>query len=124
MFGAIIPIIVTLYGYTALYVSSEIGKTKSIGDLYKYVKDKESISNQVWVHIGDSLKGDMISPRKQGIKAIKIPRYQANTLYIHPNSNSFDYSQLWAFINNHSKYRKDHIERIGYEISRSNYKIS
>lgn len=104
------------HGYTALYVSSEIGKTKSIGDLYKYVKDKESISNQVWVHIGDSLKGDMISPRKQGIKAIKIPRYQANTLYIHPNSNSFDYSQLWAFINNHSKYRTDHIERIGYEI--------
>lgn len=41
-----------------LYLSSSIGKTKSTGDLYKYVLDDLSIDASEMIHIGDNYQSD------------------------------------------------------------------
>jgi len=50
-----------------LYVSSEIMKTKGFGDLYSYVMEKEKISAEEWVHVGDNQHSDVSVPEKMGI---------------------------------------------------------
>lgn len=41
-----------------LYLSSSIGKTKSTGDLYRYVLDEEGIEASELIHIGDNYQSD------------------------------------------------------------------
>ena len=52
-----------------IYVSSEIGKTKASGSLYKHVLDQEAVSPLEIKHIGDNLKSDYSVPRSLGIQA-------------------------------------------------------
>lgn len=53
--------------YLDLFVSSEIGKTKSSGNLYKYLQTKFTLKK----HLGDNEISDFKVPRKLGIKAEK-----------------------------------------------------
>lgn len=104
-------------GYSALFVSSDEQKTKSSGSLFDYIKQKEHIEGENWIHIGDSLKGDVISPRKHGIRSLKIPRYKNSLQYLNKVDNqSFDYVQLRTFINGRLATVSDDIEKLGYEI--------
>lgn len=52
-----------------IYVSSEVGVTKSSGRLFKYVAEKENASFNEWVHIGDNVYSDFQRPKKLGINA-------------------------------------------------------
>lgn len=52
-----------------LYVSCNIGYTKSSGKLYEYVKDTEHIDYCDWTHIGDNSVSDVSIPELLGIKA-------------------------------------------------------
>jgi len=52
-----------------IYVSSEFNASKSSGELYKIVKEKENIDFKNQVHFGDNEKADYITPKKLGIKA-------------------------------------------------------
>lgn len=56
----------------ALYVSNELQKTKSSGELFKFIAKKESLNIKKWQHYGDNLKSDVIIPRKLGIKSTLI----------------------------------------------------
>ncbi|MCT3541026.1 hypothetical protein EFS45_09340 [Lactobacillus crispatus] len=58
-------------GYDSLYVSSEIGLTKSTGDLYKFILSKEKVPKNKILHIGNNIKSDFLIPKKLGIKAYK-----------------------------------------------------
>lgn len=55
-----------------LYVSNEIKKTKSSGELFKYIAEKENLCFTKWHHYGDNLKSDVITPRKYGITSTQI----------------------------------------------------
>lgn len=67
----------------SLYVSCEYGKTKSSGDLYDYIAEKEQISFHNWYHYGDNKLSDFDVPQQKGIKA---------TLIAH---KSLPYQTLW-----------------------------
>ena len=56
----------------AIYVSCEEGKTKSSGELYKHIEEKEGISCQDWEHYGDNVHSDILMAQKYGIKTHQI----------------------------------------------------
>lgn len=56
-----------------LYVSSNIGKSKSTGNLFKAVGEINNIKFKNWVHIGDNLMSDYLIPRKLGITSVYLP---------------------------------------------------
>lgn len=55
--------------YDNLFLSSEIGKTKYSGNLYRYILEKEKVKPEKWLHIGDHLDSDAKMPRMLGITA-------------------------------------------------------
>lgn len=67
----------------SIYVSNEIGLTKSSGDLYDYIKEKEDIQSKDWIHYGDNKNSDYLIPKKKGIKSHLI------------ESNLNRYEQSW-----------------------------
>lgn len=63
-------------GYDAshLYVSGAVGRTKREGGLFIYVQKTEDLTSDGWLHIGDSIPGDYLSPKRLGIKTALIDR--------------------------------------------------
>ncbi|MBU2977953.1 hypothetical protein [Alteromonas sp. C1M14] len=57
-----------------LFVSSEFGKTKHSGSLFRLLAKTQAWSFSRWLHIGDNEKADVSSPHAMGIQ----------TLYFHP----------------------------------------
>jgi predicted HAD superfamily hydrolase len=55
-----------------LYVSQEIGLTKSTGKLFDYVKEKEGTDFAQIRHYGDNLYADLQIPRSKGIRAYLV----------------------------------------------------
>ena len=57
-----------------IYVSSELKKTKSTGNLYKLIKEKEQIEYTDWLHKGDNKYADikMANPAKNRYRAARI----------------------------------------------------
>jgi predicted HAD superfamily hydrolase len=62
-----------------LFVSSEYGKRKSTGSLYKMISDKKQVSFKNWTHFGDNRWSDIKIPKKLGINAKRI--YHKQTFY-------------------------------------------
>ena len=56
--------------WDGLYLSSREGVTKASGELYRYVMERERITDKKrWVHFGDNLRSDYLRPRSMGIDA-------------------------------------------------------
>ena len=68
-----------------LYLSSEIGLSKASGDLFKYVRSKEAISFEHWIHFGDNYKSDYKIPQKLGITAKWLEPAATNGFYKYLN---------------------------------------
>lgn len=60
-----------------IFVSSEIKKTKSTGNLYDHILKKLHIKTSQWQHTGDNLLSDYRIPRSKGIKS-KIIKNEYN----------------------------------------------
>lgn len=54
----------------SVFVSSDIGLTKSSGHLYDYIKEKLNIDHKKWIHKGDNYHSDYLIAQKKGIKAV------------------------------------------------------
>lgn len=52
----------------SLYVSCMVGKRKSDGSLYEYVKKTENLNYSQWHHYGDNRQSDILMPKHYGIK--------------------------------------------------------
>ncbi|HAB65761.1 MAG TPA: hypothetical protein DCE23_00190 [Firmicutes bacterium] len=63
-----------------IYLSSEIKKTKSTGDLFDYVIKDLEISAKEIVHIGDNKLSDYKIPSKKGINAVHF--YKATDVFL------------------------------------------
>lgn len=50
-----------------IYVSSEYLKTKSNGELYRLIHEKENIEYSEWIHTGDNFHSDISVPKSFGI---------------------------------------------------------
>lgn len=60
-------------GYSAwkrLYISAEEHGNKAHGTLFDIVLHEEHLKPEKLVHIGDSLRGDYLTPKRKGIRAI------------------------------------------------------
>ena len=101
-------------GYKKLYLSSMINKTKSSGDLFKYVIQDLSINKNEIIHIGDSLNADYKSPRKLGISAVHIPTYTPKSKF-HLDGLEINKNILNAFLDNTSPAKEEAYYKFGYE---------
>lgn len=107
-------------GYTTgrLYVSSESGLTKRSGALFSYVKKQEGLNGRNWLHIGDSVSSDYLSPKRGHICSVLIdrePRYNEvvdSKVY----RSSADYRQLTHFVGSRVDQFSDLYERVGYAV--------
>lgn len=52
-----------------LYISGEVGKAKTTGHLYDYIKKEQHIDYKHWTHQGDNYHSDYLVPRNKGITA-------------------------------------------------------
>ena len=59
-----------IFNNIKIYVSCELEKTKSSGNMYKLVKEFEMINYTDWLHIGDNLHSDIYSANKLSINTI------------------------------------------------------
>lgn len=110
-------------GYTKpkeLYVSCEYGKNKSSGSIYSELK--QNAVEKKWLHIGDSIKGDYIMARTNGMSSFLLDReitrpkfFPKQMYYDNPDKYLF-YGYLKSFIQNHEQKDFDDYERMGYEI--------
>lgn len=79
--------------YDKLYLSNEVGLTKSSGELYKYICKKEKTKPENVVHIGDNWHSDIEQARKCGLKAFHLPK----TVDMFSNANSGIYSGQYYY---------------------------
>ena len=64
-------------GYTLVdevYVSCEVNKTKSSGELFKHICFENGVKEYEILHIGDNHKSDYEIPKKMGLKSFFFPR--------------------------------------------------
>lgn len=112
-------------GYKRIFISSEVGKTKRTGELYKIVinelyKDGIIAKAHDIIHIGDNFKSDYMRPKQFGIRSIHIPKNSYNTFILYPGKPLTDvqkkeYLTLISYISNHECVNNTWFERIGYE---------
>lgn len=57
-----------------IYVSSEYGKTKRSGNLFRTVLEHEEVEASKILHIGDNLISDYLMPKKCGMKSFLYRR--------------------------------------------------
>ena len=60
--------------FQKIYVSGEYGKTKSTGNLYKFVTADLGVSAKDILHIGDNESSDKVRAEKIGLKAVLYPK--------------------------------------------------
>ena len=60
------------YTFDEYYVSSELLKTKSNGNLFDYVKEQEG-TDKIF-HLGDNYHSDFLSPKDHGVNAYQLPK--------------------------------------------------
>ena len=60
--------------YSKLFVSNEYEENKRTGRLFKAALEELSIAPKDIIHIGDSIKADLLGPRKEGIRSVLIGR--------------------------------------------------
>ena len=105
------------YFIDKIYVSSEIGKLKRTGNLFKHVLENNQIKKSKLVHIGDSKKSDFLIPKLLGFKSILIPRKEKNVKFIElKNCDSLDINILNSVINNGVSNEMNQYSRMGYEL--------
>ena len=103
--------------YEKLYISSEVGVTKSSGELFDIVIKDLRIEPKKIIHIGDNLRGDYLMPKTRKMGEIKIPNKIDNLSYQKYGQGiySLDDNILQNFINNSILNITNEYEKIGYE---------
>lgn len=62
-----------VHGYEKLFISCEIGKSKSEGTLFDAVLSELNVSPRELLHVGDNRRGDMAVPLSKGIRVLPVP---------------------------------------------------
>lgn len=97
--------------WSGLFVSSEFRKRKSSGELFKYVLQQINCKADDVIHIGDSLRGDYLEPKRMGLNAVLIP-----TVTIPIKTQNIGCDIIESFINNNHYDFEDEYYNIGYSV--------
>ena len=103
-----------IVGFEKIYLSSSLRKTKSSGDLFKYIIDDLKLDKHKMIHIGDSFSSDYKIPKSMGINAIHIPTHTNKSKYQLDGKN-LDENYINNFINNTIPPNIEKYYRFGYE---------
>lgn len=107
-----------IYGYRALYLSSEYGVQKRNG-LFDILVRNEKIKNQQLVHVGDNWRADHIPLMlNRGYRTCKIPYQIINTRFLssHRADTSFSQQISDCFINNHIDCSWSYFKQVGFSV--------
>lgn len=96
--------------YDKVYVSSEIGCTKSTGYLFSYILKDLNIKYDEIIHIGDNKKSDFISPRRLRINSILYKNKN-----IEDKNREFIYNYMQLFIKNNILNSYSYYWKTGYK---------
>lgn len=100
------------YELDGIYVSSEIGLSKSTGNLFNYfLKDNNYEAKDV-LHIGDNKKSDFECAKQVGMKAILIQKHSNKLTYLNKNKDYY----LCGFANHKINETNDRFEQLGFEV--------
>lgn len=106
--------------YDRLFLSSDVGLTKTSGNLYSCALGCMQIEARKLAHIGDNVRGDYIKAKKQGIKAVWIARDPQRTKFIRLNSISKEEKEvvrpIIKIMNNQIDPSWDRYYQYGYEV--------
>ena len=103
-----------LAGYSKLYLSSTINKTKSSRELFQYILGDLRFDKSRILHIGDSIKSDCIVPKALGVAVIRIPTHVCKARFQLPGY-SIEENIISNFINNTIPQDPNEYYRFGYE---------
>ena len=103
--------VLSQYGFfnkgDSIYISCDVGLTKSSGELFEHIAQKEKISYYDWEHYGDNPISDISVPSKMGINCQKIEHesspFQQKWL-LDEFSTKFRYNNLMANIGRAIRY--------------------
>ena len=100
------------YELDGIYVSSEVGLTKSTGNLFKYFLSKENLLPNDVLHIGDNKHADDEGSSIAGIRSVIISKDKNMLTYLNKTSDI----ALKGFVNHGINKIIDREEQIGYEV--------
>lgn len=104
--------------YDFLYISCDEGYEKNRGELFKFIKNKNEITNSKWIHVGDNWKSDIISAFFSGLSVYHLATQQNNLTYSDISSKSnieINKSVMLATANNLMNYANNEFEKLGIE---------
>ena len=101
------------YSFDGVLVSSEYGKTKTTGKLYKQFLNEFNLKKEDVLHIGDNEIADFAGAKKAGVEAFLIPEKKNLLSYSKVNKK---HMHVVGFVNNRLQYKIDRCEKLGYEV--------
>lgn len=101
-------------GISKFFVSSEYGKNKASGSLYRQIKETFNEKARI-VHVGDNVHSDVRMAEKWGIKAVYYPNVNKNTLLYRPYDMSVVIGGAYRGIINNVLHNGKHTYDIEYE---------
>lgn len=111
------------HNWRKIYISNDLRAKKTSGKIFDIVLQKENISPNLLVHIGDALKGDYLAPRKKGICAILIrqdsfcTKYENNAFLIEEEKEKkISYNVVNSFVKNNVDQGYTFYQKLGYEV--------
>ena len=90
-------------GFSNVYISGEINKSKAQGDLYDYIKDQEP-GNSVFIHIGDNQVSDVENASSHGFTPVKYENADSAGSKFRPADMSYIIGSAYRGIINHRMY--------------------
>lgn len=118
-----------IQGYSYLYLSSDIKKTKHTGNLFRYIKEKLSVNYNDILHIGDNIFSDIKQANLLGIDTYHISECKTgeisnkilNKLRLKFSKKDFEKNLLNTFIdknfeNDIQQIRNLELYKFGYTI--------
>lgn len=107
--------------YEKLYISGEIGLTKSTGEIFPFVLKDLGIQSEQIIHTGDNLVTDLKNPQKYGIMSVEriiiTNNYDSYVRYNEKSNNPIQ-SHFATFVKefNRLTVSDEAIFRVGFEI--------
>lgn len=100
------------YKLDGLYVSSDIGLSKTTGNLFRYFLKENNLRPEDVLHIGDNTISDFECAKQIGTDAIHIEKHSNKLTYLKKNKDCY----LKGFVNHILNNTTDRFEQLGYEV--------
>lgn len=109
-------------GWRHLYISAERRANKADGTLFDIVLREEHLRPEELLHIGDSLRGDYLTPHRIGTQAVLLENkcgrrfLNRHQFYEEEKNGHLSYRIVDSLIKNNIEQYRDFYQRLGYAV--------